>query len=328
MNNCTVLPYAKNYWSAVDSIVKVWPFKPLANHDGWSAASLCELTSARVANTLENCSSAAWVLLRSNRASGFASLTMLPWDSERLGVTAARIDYLVADGSYAEQHQTKQCLLQQVLSDGRQRRIRHLSVRVDASDLSSIHVLEEAGFITVDGILTFALNLAGHRPNTDWVYDFVTRLGTNADAEQASELARTAYLYDRFHSDPFISGKRADQLHATWLRNACAGKTGDAVIVAEDQTGLLGFVTCALQPDTASTLGSKVGTIVLVATAKRARARGVGFAMTTAALDWFQQQGCEIVEVGTQLRNIPASRLYQRCGFHLVGSSISLRLLL
>jgi hypothetical protein len=29
--------------------------------------------------------------------------------------------------------------------------------------------------------------------------------------------------------------------------------------------------------------------------------------------------------VGTQLRNIPASCLYQSCGFRLTGSSVSLR---
>jgi len=327
MTNCTVLPYTGNHWSGVEPIVKAWPFKPLANHNGWSTSRLDELTSSRVAKTLENCNSAAWVLMRANRASGFVSLSMLPWDSEQLGAQAARIDYLVADGSYGEQQLAKKRLLEKVVAEARQRGVRHLSVRIDASDLASIHVLEVNGFITVDGILTFAMGLVGHR-NTKRDYDFTIRLGTAEDAEQAAELARTAYLYDRFHSDPFISGERADQLHATWLRNACAGKMGDAVVVAEDHSGLLGFVTCALQPDTASTLGSMVGTIVLVASAKRARARGVGFATTMAALDWFQQQSCEMVEVGTQLRNIPASRLYQRCGFRLVGSSVSLRLLL
>ena len=327
MTNCTVLPYTGNHWSGVEPIVKAWPFKPLANHNGWSTSRLDELTSSRVARTLENCNSAAWVLMRANRASGFVSLSMLPWDSEQLGVQAARIDYLVADGSYGEQQLAKKRLLEKVVAEARQRGVRHLSVRIDASDLASIHVLEVNGFITVDGILTFAMGLVGHR-HTKRDYDFTTRLGTGEDAEQAGELARTAYLYDRFHSDPFISGERADQLHATWLRNACAGKMGDAVVVAEDHNGLLGFVTCALQSDTASTLGSMVGTIVLVASAKRARARGVGFATTMAALNWFQEQGCEMVEVGTQLRNIPASRLYQRCGFRLVGSSVSLRLLL
>jgi ribosomal protein S18 acetylase RimI-like enzyme len=48
-------------------------------------------------------------------------------------------------------------------------------------------------------------------------------------------------------------------------------------------------------------------------------------AITRGALDWFRDQGVDIVEVGTQLSNIPASRLYESCGFRLVASSLSLR---
>ena len=120
----------------------------------------------------------------------------------------------------------------------------------------------------------------------------------------------------------------ADELHANWIHNSCTGKGADAVLLAEDETGLLGFISCAVQRDTTARLGRTVGTIVLVAAAERARGGGVGFAVTMAALKWFREQGCDIVEVGTQVRNITASRLYQRCGFGLVGSSISLRRLL
>jgi ribosomal protein S18 acetylase RimI-like enzyme len=51
----------------------------------------------------------------------------------------------------------------------------------------------------------------------------------------------------------------------------------------------------------------------------------VAKALTYSALDWFRDQGVDIVEVGTQLRNIAASRLYESCGFRLVASSLSLR---
>ena len=121
---------------------------------------------------------------------------------------------------------------------------------------------------------------------------------------------------------------QADELYAAWIRNSCAGIGADAVILAEDSQSLLGYVTCKLQSDTKVYLGKLIGTIGLVATAAHARGRGVAGSATLAALRWFHQQGADIVEVGTQLRNIPASRLYQTCGFRLVGSSISLRKLL
>jgi len=42
-------------------------------------------------------------------------------------------------------------------------------------------------------------------------------------------------------------------------------------------------------------------------------------------LNWFREQGCEIVDSGTQVRNLAALALFQKCGFRIVGSSISLR---
>jgi dTDP-4-amino-4,6-dideoxy-D-galactose acyltransferase len=252
---------------------------------------------------------------------------MLPWDSDQLGMRAARVDYLIAEGTYDEQLQVKEMLIEQVLLEAHDRGVWHLSARVDASDLSALHVLEEAGFITVDGILTIALDLASHncieRP-----HDFQIRLATSDDADRVADLARTAFIYDRFHADPFISPNRAGELHATWLRNSCTGKAADAVILAEDDTGLLGFMTCVLQHDTRKELGRMVGTVVMAASAEAARGRGVAYATLMAALDWFKEQGCEIVDSGTQVRNIPCLGLFQKCGFRIVGSSISLRRLL
>ena len=203
-----------------------------------------------------------------------------------------------------------------------------MSARVDASDLSSLHVLEETGFLTVDGILTFALDLKEHSA-VEPVNDFKIRLATADDAPEAAALASTAYVYDRFHADPFIDRKLADELHANWVRNSCDGKAADAVLLADDGSGLLGFVTCKISGAAGHhSHSSRKGTIVLVASAAPARGRGVGYSLTMAALEWFRQSGCETVEVGTQLSNIPASRLYQTCGFRLKATSVSLRRLL
>ena len=321
MNSCTVHSYTANNWDQIPPLLENWPFKPLAGHDAWDASDLFDFSCERVKNALGSDQGGAWIVQDQNRVRGFAHFSMMPWDSEQLDIRTARIDYLIADGSYAEQRKIKKVLLDTALPEIQGTGVRYLSVRLDASDLSSLHVLEEAGFITVDGLLTFALNLAKHRPTVP-ADDFIIRLATAEDANQAAALARTAYLYDRFHSDPFINSDLADELHATWVHNSCTGKAADAVLIAEDEGGLLGFVSCSLQQDAAQSLGRTVGTIVLVAVAERARGRGVGYATTLAALEWFRQQGCEVVEVGTQLRNIPASRLYQKCGFGLVGSSI------
>ena len=327
MSIYTVRPYTSHDWTHIVPLVDAWPFKPLGGHADWRSTDIRKLTYERLQSVMGRQDGESWVALQDKAVRGFAVLSQLMWDSEQLGLSAARVEHLSATGSYTEQHRIKETLLNQVLDEAQRRGVRYLQARVDASDLSGLHVLEEAGFITVDGILTYAKEPARHEPAPP-SHNFRIRLATSDDATSAADLARTAFSYDRFHSDPSVKPERADELHAAWVRNSCEGRAADAVLLAEDEEGLLGFVTCKLQQDTSKHLGRMVGTIVLVAIVVRARGMGVGQAITMAALEWFRAQGTAIVEVGTQLRNIPAARLYQKCGFALVGSSVSFRRLL
>jgi len=63
----------------------------------------------------------------------------------------------------------------------------------------------------------------------------------------------------------------------------------------------------------------------MVATAENARGQGVASLATLGALRWFREKGVRIVEVGTQLRNLAAGRLYEKCGFRLCGASLTFR---
>jgi L-amino acid N-acyltransferase YncA len=323
MNNSLIRLYTPNDWRHVVPLIEVWPFKPLAQLNGFRRSNLIDFTCERVLKALSNENCGACIAMQVNDVRGFACFNMLPWDSEQLGVPAARIDYLVAEGSYHEQRRIKEGLLERLLAQIEACGVRHLSVRIDASDNSSLHALEAAGFNTIDTILTFAIDLT-KQPSLEPDHDFKIRLANASDAEQVAALARTAFVYDRFHSDPSISRERADELHATWLRDSCNGKAVDAVLLAEDEGGLLGFASCVVQRDTRK-LGRLVGTIILAASAERARGRGVAHATMMAATEWMRQQGCEVVEGGTQVRNIPSARLFRRCGFVMVGASVSLR---
>ena len=151
--------YARADWQCVSALLRASPFRPLARFSDWSVEDLTALYLARAQATLDSARTAAWLLRSANRGSGLASVTHLPWDSEHLGLPAARLDHLVASGAYDEQYHKKRALLATALKHAEKEDIQHLSVRVDASDLSSLHVLESGGFITVDGILTFCLDL-------------------------------------------------------------------------------------------------------------------------------------------------------------------------
>lgn len=301
-----------------------WPYAPLRSHSNWRTGSVSSLARARMAGALTAHDASVIVLTDSTVQHGFAVLKDLAWDTSLLGMKAARLDALVSIGDFDRQLANKRLLLSAVQQEAVRRGIEHISARVDGADISSLHALEESGFITIDGILTLALSLDGVDLPEDPA-GLALRLATTDDAADVESLGRTAYTIDRFHSDPAIARDIADTVNATWARNSVLGVAADATVVARDEKGLLGFVTCKLQRDTAQHLGALIGTIVLVATAERARGRGIGISMTMKALRWFKESGCKFVDVGTQMANIPASRLYESAGFRMVGSSVSLR---
>ena len=249
---------------------------------------------------------------------GTAAWSVLAWDGEQFGMAAARLDKLEANGSYREARACKAELLKSVVAECRAAGVRHLSSRVDTGDLSSIHALEEAGFELIDGLQTFSISLSGNlaAPPRD------TRLFQPRDLPEVSEIARTAFVFDRFHTDPALPAGVGDQSNENWTRNCCLGIAADAVVVAAVDGRVASYAACREDRD------AGYGMIVLVATAEWARRRGAGRSASSAALRWFAARGLRIVEVGTQLHNMPAARLYENLGFRLVRTNLTFRKLL
>ena len=242
----------------------------------------------------------------------------LDWDTGEFGMLAARLDVLEASGAYDEARAQKRELLAKVLDQCRAAGIRHLSARVDTGDFTTMHALEEAGFELIDGIQTFGISLNGnHAPLPPG-----TRLFEPSDLAEVLEIGRTAFIYDRFHADPSLRPEVADQVNESWTRNCCLGIAGDAVVVADEEGRVASYVSCRADHDAGR------GIIILVATAGWARGRGAARRASSAALRWFKGQGLETVEVGTQLRNIPAARLYESLGFRLTRTSLTFRKIL
>ena len=256
---------------------------------------------------------------------GLASWTRLAWDSEQFGFPTARLDLLAASGDHRAAAVIKTSLVKEVVRDCRNSGIHHLVCRVDAAGMDSIEALQRNGFELIDGIQTFSLRIPRAATFERASNAFTLRLFQEADLPQVLQLARTAYVHDRFHADRALDKETADRINETWLRNSCLGQIADAVIIAAAGNTVLGYVTCKIDKEATRVLGTGCGEIGMVATTTSARNSGVASAATFHALEWFAMQGVEFVEVGTQLRNIAAARLYERCGFRLAAASLTWR---
>lgn len=120
------------------------------------------------------------------------------------------------------------------------------------------------------------------------------------------EIAATAFRYSRFHLDPLVPDEVANRIKRDWAESYFRSTRGSGMLVAVRGGQAVGFL--------AVLAGEGVRTIDLIAVAGGTRSEGAATALTARFLS-DSAGACERVEVGTQLANVPATRLYERLGF-------------
>jgi ribosomal protein S18 acetylase RimI-like enzyme len=328
MSELIIKNYHASMWPQVAELLNRYPHKPYRGYGLWSPETLRSAFQDRVHRAVSDPRNQSWISMQDDRLVSMACLAPLDWDSQQLDLLAARLEIFISREGTNSNPISQELRLEHVIKTSREYGVRYLLARQDAADINGLQALENAGFVIVDGLLTFMIILDQEAANLDQNAGCRIRTAGVDDLEALCSIARRAFVFDRYHADPYIPNHVADDLHAAWLRNSVMGTAADVVLLAEDQYRILGFVTGKLQPGTRDTLGSLIGSIILVATDDRTRRRGVARTLTRATLSWFDNQGAVVVDVGTQLQNLPAARLYQSCGFSLAGSHLTLRKLI
>ena len=178
----------------------------------------------------------------------------------------------------------------------------------DVTSPSSLALAESAGFRCVDDRLTYGI-AAGGLPETA-ADGRKVRPGKAGDAHTLMEIAAESYGDSRYFHDPGFPRALCRQFYRDWIQKSLAGRFDDAVLVAEEEGRVVGYVSCR-------ELTPNLGLIGLVGIAEEARGRGLGRLLVNEALGWFARRGLPAVQVVTQGRNVAAQGLYEACGFRL-----------
>jgi RimJ/RimL family protein N-acetyltransferase len=193
----------------------------------------------------------------------------------------------------------------------RQKQVRCLYFLSTLDDPATTRLAEANHFQLVDIRLTFEKTISGSSPlkiddNSNKIDSI--RLARTDDVAHLVKISQNSYIDSRFYFDTNFPRERAEALYQTWIKVSCEG-WAQAVLVAELDQIPVGYVTCHIDQE------QKSGNIGLVGVSSQAQGHGIGKTLVFSALDWFSTQGMEKVTVVTQGRNLPAQRLYQRCGF-------------
>jgi dTDP-4-amino-4,6-dideoxy-D-galactose acyltransferase len=222
--------------------------------------------------------------------------SLLEWDSQFFGLTVAQVNG----------HRLEAQTIAQILDWCREKKVRCLYFLADSNHLETLRLAEENGFYLTDIRVTYERSTPGmgnpYQPAPP------IHLATPEDLPGLRAMADSAYRDSRFYYDGHFPQDTCDRLYKTWIEKSLSGYA-QAVLVRGEAGQPEGFVTCHTSPSEAK------GKIGLAGVSEGTRGRGIGQALVQESLHWFAGQGMATVEVVTQGRNIPAQRLYQKCGF-------------
>lgn len=261
------------------------------------------------------------VLVGDEDAGALVVVAPSPWDSEILGVPTfwcrAPTVWGEGEGVDAVAAELAAQIIERVRGRGEL-----VMIRVDARDHVLARALEDAGFRLMDTTVTFLARFDEEPGRSLEGGGRVALEHARPDDLSALERIARSFRTGHFHADPRLAPV-ADELYVQWTRNSLATRADAVLVVRDVETSTpVGFITCVLDRRLAAAdPPRRHGVIELVAVDASAQGAGVGRALVSGALAWFRGAGATSVEVGTQVDNVRAVRLYQRAGFRCVAFS-------
>jgi ribosomal protein S18 acetylase RimI-like enzyme len=174
------------------------------------------------------------------------------------------------------------------------------------ADLEACHLLECLGFRLIDTNVQLEKSLAAPAAVPPGV-----REARPDDEEAVAGVAEESFRFSRFHLDPLIPRKLANRVKAEWVRSYFRGARGAAMLVAECEGRVVGFLQALRAADGAAVID-------LSAVHGRAQRRGLARALCLALEG--RWPGTPAMRVGTQVANFPSLQLYHRLGYAVAAA--------
>lgn len=194
----------------------------------------------------------------------------------------------------------------EILADAKHAGIKLVYFVAPESDADHIRLAKELGGVLVDQKITYLMNLKNIAAHPD---PEVKSYTNKVPSEDLINLAYESGNFSRFRADPNLTEMQFKTVYKTWITNSVNHTVADDVFVIAENSYLLGMIT----------VGEKNGRgdIGLLAVSESARGKNIGTRLVKAAQYYFIQKGFEQSQVVTQQTNIPACKLYEKCGYHI-----------
>jgi len=224
-----------------------------------------------------------------------SNFEILKFDSELFGCGVAKI--IVPRLDFHD--------LREVLSELKKLNVQLVYWASDSLDKNSQKAAQELNGSLCSEQVTYLIDLSKAEPFTSDAKEYTATIVT----PELETLALAAGKYSRFVCDPKFPHAFFVKLYQNWIVNSVNKTIARKVLVVEWQQKIVGMITLGEK--------NKRGDIGLVGIAEGFRGQGFGQQLVRAAQQDFIAQGYGFAQVVTQHANVPACKLYEKCGFRV-----------
>ena len=140
--------------------------------------------------------------------------------------------------------------------------------------------------------------------------------------------ARAFARFARHGIDYTLPRDRVDEYYREevldYARRCVQGEKDLQVFVARREGQVVGHIIVGIDRQQSQEFQRRWGVIRSLAVDPKCHHQGIGTKLMEAAMQWFRDQHCEYVEVGTDQNNIAAIRLYEAAGFRVIYCGMTL----
>jgi len=187
-----------------------------------------------------------------------------------------------------------------------------VEVKVPVEQVENVSALTALGFWLVDTGVQFgapAATLAANAAVRSEAWRI--REARPEDRPRVARVVSDNMVTSRYHLDPRIDAARATEFKRAWVENFFDGLRGQRLLLAEDDSGIRGFLLVL-------EAGAR-GVIDLIGVDPSLRGTGAVGGLISAWLA--QAPHIAHVVVGTQVSNVTSMRAYGKLGFRVCGAS-------
>ena len=286
-----------------------------------TSASLRDLYYAKLIRQCESDNAEIIVTESKGTINGFAVIESEPFDSEIFGYAIYKCKTII---TLSKELAHKQESLNKLISNidefiQRKHKRAYLLISLNNNNPDNIlamNIFMKHAYYYLHTLITFSfqkdefnkLHFSGNN-------EVVIRPARAEDVDKIVWLASNSFHFSRFHLDPYLDKKKANELLGKSAYNSIIDHFVDIVFVAVLNDQVVGYYSA--KKHYIPKLSLTYGEVVIVAVDQKVRGRGIFKALNREMISWFHTN-TDFAEMGTYLGNIPVLRTWTKNGLSIV----------